>query len=255
MNAPPNPNNWQLIGLTPALGDLSITVGTSLSIGRSDNNDVVLASPQVSRQHAKINRIGDKLYLQDLGSANGTFINGERVSKEATLIQANDELAFADILFTIDNNASPSDDLAHDIIEQITSSQIEVSAPVNGAVTDTIATKDTEIKIQPVISDNDAQKTVETYQIDSNKRITTPINTSATVESVTTEQSNVATAEPTPITTDMVKNATAEAPIAEADTTSHLPTHSTEGTKKSLMPIMVIVAVIIVAIIIAVFMR
>lgn len=254
MNAPLNPNNWQLIGLTPALGDLSITVGTSLSIGRSDNNDVVLASPQVSRQHAKINRIGDKLYLQDLGSANGTFINGERVGKEATLIQANDELAFADILFTIDNNASPNDDLTDDMIEQITSSQ-EVSAPVNKAVTDTIATKDTEIKIQPVISDNDAQKTVETYQIDSNKRITTPINTSATVESVTTEQSNVATAEPTPITTDMVKNATAEAPIAEADTTSHLPTHSTEGTKKSLMPIMVIVAVIIVAIIIAVFMR
>lgn len=248
MNAPLNPNNWQLIGLTPALGDLSITVGTSLSIGRSDNNDVVLASPQVSRQHAKINRIGDKLYLQDLGSANGTFINGERVGKEATLIQANDELAFADILFTIDNNTSPNDDLTDDMIEQITSSQ-EVSAPVNKAVTDTA------IRTQPVISDNDAQKTVETYQIDSNKQITTPINTSATVESVTTEQSNVATAEPTPITTDMVKNATAEAPIAEADTTSHLPTHSTEGTKKSLMPIMVIVAVIIVAIIIAVFMR
>ena len=60
---------WQLIGLSPVLAELTLDIHTSLSIGRSDNNDLVLASPQISRQHAKINRIGDGLYIQDLGSS------------------------------------------------------------------------------------------------------------------------------------------------------------------------------------------
>ena len=100
---------WQLIGLSPALADLTIDIDKSLSIGRSDSNDLVLATSQISRQHAKINRIGEQLYVQDLGSSNGTFINGERISTEAHALQATDELAFADLVFLVVN--SPVDAL------------------------------------------------------------------------------------------------------------------------------------------------
>ena len=95
--------SWQLIGLSSALADLTIDIDKSLSIGRSDSNDLVLATSQISRQHAKINRIGEQLYVQDLGSSNGSFINGERISTEAHALQATDELAFADLVFLVVN--------------------------------------------------------------------------------------------------------------------------------------------------------
>ena len=41
--------------------------------------------------------------MQDLGSSNGTFINGERISTDAHALQATDELAFADLVFLVVN--------------------------------------------------------------------------------------------------------------------------------------------------------
>jgi adenylate cyclase len=51
-------------------------------IGRSlDHNDVVLDDAQVSRQHALIKRSGQSLTLVDSGSANGTFVGGQRIKE------------------------------------------------------------------------------------------------------------------------------------------------------------------------------
>ena len=104
--------SWQLIGLSPALADLTIDIDKSLSIGRSDSNNLVLATSQISRQHAKINCIGEQLYVQDLGSSNGTFVNGERIGTDAHALQATDELAFADLVFLVVN--APVDALDDD---------------------------------------------------------------------------------------------------------------------------------------------
>lgn len=50
-----------------------------ITMGRDVTNDVVLADPEVSRQHARINRTPGGYVLEDLGSTNGSFVNGERL--------------------------------------------------------------------------------------------------------------------------------------------------------------------------------
>lgn len=56
-----------------------------IQIGRDPANDVVLPSPNVSRFHAQIERIGHRYCVRDLRSANGTFVNDQRIEKEVWL--------------------------------------------------------------------------------------------------------------------------------------------------------------------------
>jgi ABC transport system ATP-binding/permease protein len=56
-----------------------------LQLGRDPGNDVVLDAPIVSRFHAVVERIGQRFRVRDLQSANGTFVNGERVEGETWL--------------------------------------------------------------------------------------------------------------------------------------------------------------------------
>jgi hypothetical protein len=50
-------------------------------IGRSSELDMVLVEDMVSRKHAKINATNGQVIIQDLGSTNGTFVNGEKIKK------------------------------------------------------------------------------------------------------------------------------------------------------------------------------
>jgi ABC-type multidrug transport system ATPase subunit len=56
-----------------------------IQIGRDPSNDVVLASPTVSRYHAQFERVGQRYRARDLRSSNGTFVNNERIEKETWL--------------------------------------------------------------------------------------------------------------------------------------------------------------------------
>src|SRR5258708_420746 len=59
--------------------------GDQLVIGREPYCDIVLPSRSVSRQHARIERRPDGFYIEDLGSLNGTYVNGHRVSERTKL--------------------------------------------------------------------------------------------------------------------------------------------------------------------------
>lgn len=50
-----------------------------IRIGRHHEQDIVLEDPEVSRQHALLRRDGERFLVEDLGTSNGTFVNGDRI--------------------------------------------------------------------------------------------------------------------------------------------------------------------------------
>ncbi len=64
---------------------------TGATIGRSRQCDVVLNDPNVSRQHAEIRPRGGSWVLSDLGSTNGSILNGRRI-EGPEVVKAGDEI-------------------------------------------------------------------------------------------------------------------------------------------------------------------
>jgi len=74
-------------------------------LGRSPQCDVVIADPRASRRHAELRWDGEVTTLNDLGSANGTLLNGRRVTTPETL-RDGDEIAIASAIFAFHDPAS-----------------------------------------------------------------------------------------------------------------------------------------------------
>lgn len=70
---------------------LKYLVIKELTVGRSDTCDIKIEDKKISRIHAKFNIVDDELFITDLDSSNGTFVNGKRI-QEATKLQNNDSV-------------------------------------------------------------------------------------------------------------------------------------------------------------------
>ena len=71
------------------------TLETELVIGRDSACDMVFDDPAISRRHVRVFLAGGVVYLEDLGSQNGTFLNGARVEM-ASILRSGDEIALGD---------------------------------------------------------------------------------------------------------------------------------------------------------------
>jgi ABC-type multidrug transport system ATPase subunit/pSer/pThr/pTyr-binding forkhead associated (FHA) protein len=83
------------------LMSLSFGGKKELSIGRGETNDIKLDGLQISTRHARLVRSGSETVIDDLGSTNGVYVNGARVSRQ-TLTDA-DALQIGSFIIRVDN--------------------------------------------------------------------------------------------------------------------------------------------------------
>jgi pSer/pThr/pTyr-binding forkhead associated (FHA) protein len=79
-----------LVKRGPNAGSTFLLDNERTTTGRRPDSDVFLDDVTVSRNHARIERRGDSFFVQDDGSLNGTYVNGERV--EETKLASGDEI-------------------------------------------------------------------------------------------------------------------------------------------------------------------
>jgi adenylate cyclase len=95
--------------LVSASGDQSfeIPTGRSVVVGRGVASDIAIYDPTISRRHAELVAHEDEVEVTDLGSSNGTCINGSRV--ESGRIRANDSVTFGKVTYRL-RTGKPSGD-------------------------------------------------------------------------------------------------------------------------------------------------
>lgn len=89
-------SQYQLVmrsGPTP--GAVFPLEGDQLTVGRDATNGVAINDAEVSRRHARLNFQGGKYVIEDLGSTNGTFVNGQRLTGPHVL-KPGDVVAFGE---------------------------------------------------------------------------------------------------------------------------------------------------------------
>jgi pSer/pThr/pTyr-binding forkhead associated (FHA) protein len=74
--------------------------GGSATIGRSSECDCMVTHPSVSRRHAELRREGEGWLLRDLGSRNGTRVNGMRVTEEVE-VRLGDQLSLGGVRYRL----------------------------------------------------------------------------------------------------------------------------------------------------------
>ncbi|MEZ5942357.1 MAG: SpoIIE family protein phosphatase [Planctomycetaceae bacterium] len=98
------------------------------TIGRLSDCTIQLPSNMVSRKHAKVYQKGPDFFLEDLGSGNGTFVNGTKIDG-AYRLQHNDRIKFGPVLVRFESDAvgSTASNLKTFVTDAATAPQFEIS--------------------------------------------------------------------------------------------------------------------------------
>jgi len=81
------------------LGRLHTLAKEIITIGRGRDNDIVLPSDCVSRRHSRLERRNDRVFVVDLASTNGTYVNDEAQSVRERPLERGDRLRIGDTIF------------------------------------------------------------------------------------------------------------------------------------------------------------
>lgn len=98
---------WQLKAVTGAISGKMFLIDGTTVLGRDPGCDVVITGPHVSRRHAEISIRSGHLWVKDLGSSNGSFLNGKRTDESQ--LKHGDEVKFDAVTFKVVGPAEPVD--------------------------------------------------------------------------------------------------------------------------------------------------
>lgn len=105
-------SQFQLIMRSGPTPGASFTLeGDQLTIGRDATNEIVINDAEISRRHARLTFQGGKYVLEDLGSTNGTFVNGQRLAgprvlKAGEVVQFGEQIMLVFEVTTMDAGAT-----------------------------------------------------------------------------------------------------------------------------------------------------
>jgi pSer/pThr/pTyr-binding forkhead associated (FHA) protein len=91
-------NAWALQGISGTMAGNNFPIGKAMIVGR-EACDIIIDDAMISSRHAKLELDDQILSVKDLGSTNGTFVNGKQI-KEA-MLKAGDEIRFDKMAFTV----------------------------------------------------------------------------------------------------------------------------------------------------------
>lgn len=145
-------------------GEFPIPMDSELIIGRSSDLEMVLAEEMVSRKHAKVITKNNKIVLQDLGSTNGTFVNGERITIYP--LKTGDRVLIGTSIFKLveveEADASQSLDKKRDI-----KSRLQAITQAKKTITRTYAERISEIPVIDILQLYQTTKRTGTLSIRS----------------------------------------------------------------------------------------
>lgn len=143
-------NMWQLIPLSNnekqaiPLVALTLKPNRTMVLGRANDCDLVVGLKPISRRHAEITLVNDQLTIEDLGSANGTYINDNRISSGE--LKHGDCVRFENLRYQV---VSPESLRNKKEEPARTPSSVEIKPTVNDA-------EGTAAKRKPVVSSRDS---------------------------------------------------------------------------------------------------
>jgi hypothetical protein len=88
-------------------GEFPLAADRQILVGRSSDLEMVLVEDMVSRKHARISVTGDQIWIEDLNSTNGTFVNGEKIQR--TRLKEGDRVLIGTSILKVISGDAPRD--------------------------------------------------------------------------------------------------------------------------------------------------
>jgi pSer/pThr/pTyr-binding forkhead associated (FHA) protein len=107
----------------PNPGTVYALDGDLISIGRDSSNDITVNDAEVSRRHSRLTFQGGKYVLEDMGSTNGTFVNGQRLTgprvlKSGEVVSLGEQIVFVYEAVESDPGATVVSSRAADVVSR-----------------------------------------------------------------------------------------------------------------------------------------